>query len=1733
MDKNNFNVLFSALIIFCLIFISTPNTYSQNLPLITEEEQQEQGFQASEDDPLQIPVSEDMVTMEAMSRQESLIADLAEAFEALNVEGAETIITVFIGEDFSLEEVVSILKNAGFKTEDVFQALVNTQGDDDLSLLIKPMLEARFDSGDVFKLGIRHLRDEHPEMNDDQIIDSLLGQDAETDQIKALMKEVFMDKIDGISMQAKADLIKAMMNSYFEMGEITNALVENGFSIDQIADIYSNAGIEIGLTYDLLVAVSGPENVQDVVNALMESDYDKNDVFSIVVDKLETSHDLTQIITILIGDISADGPTDQQSNDSIVLGSILSSKSINNQSIVDAFIQAGFTVNDAAVLLNGMGIDVEDAFTYLVNANGGQDVAEVALAMLEQGYDQQTVYQLAVEEMNSQDYSIDVIFTSLIGPIDPVKGATSKQRANAEMLSQILIADEQLVDVASGLLNAGFSLKGSQGAAKIFFDIDVSLEDAYDALINANGGQGIAEVAIAMHDSGYSLEGILDIVLPVMSAQYQPSQIVTMLVGAIAENKSPTSKQKLRAVGLMERLGQSTEALQDISSTLISNGFNLNEVGWCLHKADIALEDAVAVLLDPGTYTVGAVCEALTRGGYDDNAVFTRVIDILSQDHDVQQIFSMVIGQIDPEKGVSSTQIEMAADMITIFVANEEDLTELCSSLIQAGFDVYDAGKALQKAGISASDAFSSLLAAGSGQDIIEVTYSLLDSGYSDEEVIDLAVTAMKGPEYNYDIQTIASSIIGSARSTREKQSLAENLVSVLQDQGDGLPNICSALHQANLSFDELVLIFKKTGISVLDTYQALMSVGGQDNAVEVIKHLLNNDYTLSEIFTAVVPALLEENSTSDIIDILIGGIDPENGPDATQILWANQLSRALNQQGKTGPELAVDFFAAGFTLDQTAVILKTIGEGYEQAYNILIDLGEGQDIAEASWALINAAYEIGEVLELVVPILSANNNMAEVITMLIGDIEVQADENQLMVAYTLADMFHDGTPEKLAEISEVLLSADVTLTQIASITKSLESDINLTYGILKNLGQGQDTSAVAIAMINAQFEAGDVYEIAVPVMLGEMGAADIVAALIGAVDEQEGASSKQIANAAALLKQLDAENIDLALASQGLQAIGFIVSEAAEVFHDAEISASDAFNALVSFEGPENEFELAKEMISEKFNNTEVINAMVEYLVGQSVSVDDIIAMAIGEIDAEQGPTSTQVNFARLIIGGLQEAGKTLSEAAVGLNNAGFELDKIANIFKTSDISIADAYVGLLAACEGDDHQKMKEASSHLNAGGYDGFDVYKHVVDILSGQGITNQSQVINILIGDSDPEDEHQINNAASLAEVFVFNDMKLSVVLNDNGQSMLNLLVEGHDFVRIEQMLLEKGASQDDIDAVFNEHFDMFVQEMTDSGMSAEDIAKGLLTKGNVLDCIRNLGKQLLYNDFKSNEVELALMRANPGPLYYNIYMEIRAGLAEGKDYDITLTEEADYFREHIQAESLIDIVEHFAAEGYTIKFVGLLCEALGQSVQDTFSALEQTRDTFVQEGALDNDGVVIVTLAKIFDQEDVFDTAVEYYKAAGFSPEAIVFRMTTAQANIDADNVLADALVQQHYKNTADLNANAFATIFSAGFSISFIKTALLEKQFTNTQIEDFIQNVDNFAAIYSGMTARNMSMYNMAKVFELEDSPDEYTVLLAQHMKLDGKDDETIKYYLKMHGGDEALIQRGLDRVVE
>ena len=137
---------------------------------------------------------------------------------------------------------------------------------------------------------------------------------------------------------------------------------------------------------------------------------------------------------------------------------------------------------------------------------------------------------------------------------------------------------------------------------------------------------------------------------------------------------------------------------------------------------------------------------------------------------------------------------------------------------------------------------------------------------------------------------------------------------------------------------------------------------------------------------------------------------------------------------------------------------------------------------------------------------------------------------------------------------------------------------------------------------------------------------------------------------------------------------------------------------------------------------------------------------------------------------------------------------------------------------------------------------------------------------------------------------------------------------------------------------------------------------------------------------------------------------------------------------------------------------------------------------------------------------------------------------SAEVRVDSTSVLADTIIGEYYKSVAQLQPQSFVTLMHAGYSVISIKATLIEKGIAEEDIESFIQNGDNFQAIYQGLRNIRVSAGSIAGYFHVDESPGEYTVLLAENMIKDQISEEEVRSILSGYDADEALIEEGILR---
>ncbi|MBU1086409.1 MAG: hypothetical protein KKD05_02705 [Candidatus Omnitrophica bacterium] len=1717
------------LVLYCIAAVFTVNNLiAQQLPeLELTTDQTSESFINQDEETLVIATDQDTVYLESMLSSEQITDTYANA-EMLNVEGAQEITAVYLGNGYTLSAVATILKNANFSLEDTFKGMINDLGQEGLPEIIGALLEAKFKSSDVFKIAINQVKLTNPELTDNQIIESILGTSVDPTILKGLMTEIFIEKISSESDAVKSDLVVSMIDSGFSLNEITTALSENGFSIDQIAQIYSLAGIDIGLTYDLLLNVQGAQE-SDVAGALVSSDYSKNEVFECIVGKLIGSNTTEQIAAIAMGPISPEGPTSEQLNNSIVLGGVLNSEQISNTEIISAFLSAGFNLENTAAVLNGMGIDIENVFTALLGAQGGQGVAEIAQALISNGFDVHTVFSLSTAELKSQVVGLNQIVQLLIGPIDnPDAALTKNQKNNSLLLLDVLTNDnDSLADITAAFTANGFSLVNT---ARVFKANSLDAQNSYSAFTSATDGD-YAGVAIAMTYAGFNVSTVIDLaVSDLKAAQYSNADIMLMLINTVPEDKLPTSNQLNIAICVTKLLVAQGATLPEIGADLINQGFDLIDTAKIFKRAEIDIAQAFPVILSLHTKGLDVVCADLRSAGYKAEDIFSNAVTILqAQGQDTAAIINSLITPVDPEKAVSSVSLTNASVLIKYLISQGSQIQDIYQGLISVNFSLTSIAKVIKRTTVDLETVFADLLALDGTQDIGNVCEALINGGYNRNSVFQIAVGQLKS--LNYSTAAIINSLIGNGYSGENlsgfQQSSAQSLFQVLSAEGAELVDICTGFVTSNLKLSDISAIIKKANIELMPAYNALLNAGNGQHQLEVINALNKTGYSLAILYLAIVPELQSQNySVEQIISYFINYIPAEVLPDS-QLANLYTLVYALSENNISTENICTAMRATGFVVGDTAKVLyRKIGNAAD-VYSLLTTNYGSDSLNTSAIAMINAGYSMGAVLNIAVAAYEQQNAaMPEIINLIVAGNPLNL---KIKLSEKLMDIFTDKG-NSVSSICQSLFNEGVDLTNIAGILKTRNTAFNDAYSILTNITPGHEIMDIAFALISSDYDNQLVVNAVVDNLINRGNDNTQIISMFLGNNSALGMSDARLNCAVSLIKRFSSGGTSLESICADLGAAGLTLTRILPLMSLAEISIENTFNALLSFNGGQEPVELAQTLITQTYKNKEVITALVSHLQAQNVGndVNTIIATIVGAIDPDLGINGIQQGYACVLTDVLLEKGNSLESVVTGFLNHGITLDTTTVVLKQAGCETEETYTALMAVYTPQENEvASREVTGKMLSAGYNSFTLYSLAVKKLNEQGIRDESAIISLLIGPVNSENPEQLRNASKLSLVIKFNKAKLTA--QNNQESFISLFNQGFDITQISKMLDEGGVTQEQVDATLKDNLNHIVKELTKSGLSPASIIKLLITQSNKSELIRPISEQLRRNDFSIWDVRSAFYTM-VGGLFSTDWTLITQGLEDAKDYSLENTAEAQTINFMINSgQTLTEISQDFAAQGYQMSYVSKLFKTLAQPIDAIFLALENTKVVF-NSNLLVNDTAASITLLKYYDHKQVFTCASQYYKQIGVSSEQIILKLMSSKVNVDSTSIAADSIIGEYFKGKANVQPQSFVLLINSGYSVTWIKNALLEKNFSLETIEAFIQDEDNFQAIYQGLRDKDMSPTNIAKNFDIKQSPAEYTVLLAENMIKDGLDVNEVSSILLKYDANSFRIQQGIKR---
>jgi hypothetical protein len=112
-------------------------------------------------------------------------------------------------------------------------------------------------------------------------------------------------------------------------------------------------------------------------------------------------------------------------------------------------------------------VALDDAYTSLVNALGGQDTAIVAVALIKASFDSDAVLGMVVPALREQGNSVQQMITRLVGTVEPDNTASALQVTIAGKLTALLVAaGDSLSVIADTLLEMGWICNRRQSVSK-------------------------------------------------------------------------------------------------------------------------------------------------------------------------------------------------------------------------------------------------------------------------------------------------------------------------------------------------------------------------------------------------------------------------------------------------------------------------------------------------------------------------------------------------------------------------------------------------------------------------------------------------------------------------------------------------------------------------------------------------------------------------------------------------------------------------------------------------------------------------------------------------------------------------------------------------------------------------------------------------------------------------------------------------------------------------------------------------------------------------------------------------------------------------------------------------------------------------------------------------------------------------------------------------------------------
>jgi hypothetical protein len=142
-----------------------------------------------------------------------------------------------------------------------------------------------------------------------------------------------------------------------------------------------------------------------------------------------------------------------------------------------------------------------------------------------------------------------------------------------------------------------------------------------------------------------------------------------------------------------------------------------------------------------------------------------------------------------------------------------------------------------------------------------------------------------------------------------------------------------------------------------------------------------------TDVFTIAVATLRAQGrTTSEIVQIIVGAVDPEKGATTAQLSNSENLTLQLLSEAVTLPEIGDAFQSAGLSFEEIAEVLNKAGVIVPEAFTALMLVAEGRDAAEVCFFMLAGGYKADEVYTITVTtLMNEGKDITGIIDMIVG----------------------------------------------------------------------------------------------------------------------------------------------------------------------------------------------------------------------------------------------------------------------------------------------------------------------------------------------------------------------------------------------------------------------------------------------------------------------------------------------------------------------------------------------------------------------------------------------------------------------------------------------------------------------------------------------------------------------------------------------------------------------------